>query len=117
MADSGRFGDCTLLPVRGWFGSMEASKVVPACHDILVFGLCSRCRSADGCCEVGQFEALQIHEGLEDCPIFGDSDARGMVGFLLQGGESYACLGEHGGVRAGDFMSRLSEGTARKLST
>ena len=40
MAESGGWGDCTLPPTRGWPGSMEASKVVPACHDILVFGLC-----------------------------------------------------------------------------
>lgn len=72
MADSGWCsGDCTLPPTRGWFGSMEPSKVVPACHDMLLgvrVGCVPMSLSRAGC-EVGdEVEAT-----------FGDS-FRGEVG-------------------------------------
>ena len=75
--------------------------MVPACHDILVFGLWSRCRSADGCCEVGECPAVRAGRSLEVVKNARLSVTRSIAGFhlpFLQDAESWRedCLGEHG---------------------
>jgi hypothetical protein len=69
---------------------MEASKVVPACHDILMFGLVSRYRSTCGCCEVGESEAHR------NKATFGESIRGACSKFAALRSARKDHLGEHG---------------------